>query len=79
MMKISKLRKKIKNPKWVQRKYSYFAQQHKYWEDFYRFQCSNFFEGEYNAEKNKLTYNKHAPQVERHCEFLLNILKSTNK
>ena len=69
-MKIRKLRRKLRNEKWLFRMMKHYANRLEDWENFKRFSCESFFVGYAKAEVNRSIYHKKTPRLERHYKFL---------
>lgn len=69
-MKISKLRKKLQDKKWVAKELDLWIKRSSQLENFYRFKCSDFFAGEHRAEMNREIYYDRKPIIDRHIRFL---------
>ncbi len=55
---ITKLRAKLKDKNFLMQKLKEWAEEEKLLDNFYRFKCSEFFEGKTGAEINKIEYWK---------------------
>lgn len=74
-MKIKKLRKKLQDKKWLEKKYERLADEAQSWDSFRQFKCNNFFVGYEKAEFNLRKYNKNIKRVERQIDFIKTLLK----
>lgn len=73
-MKISKLRKKLKNRKFVNNLLDGQYRLSEYLNHFRKFECSAHFKGEHVADKNYKKYLKDYSRNERHIRLLKYIL-----
>ena len=73
-MKIKKLRKKLKNKKWVESELKGWCNNHSYWMDFHTWKCNSFFVGDALAELNQREYEENINRANRHITFLKKIL-----
>jgi len=69
-LRISKLRRKLKNKKYVERLYEKFCNDSSRWHNFEEFECNSFFVGSDKARLNRIKYNKKMRIIERHINFL---------
>ena len=76
-MKIGKLRKKLKDKKFLEKKYDELTEQSQSWNTFLKFDCSSFFRGSERAERNQRLYNKEMPKIRRRIKFIKSLLKIT--
>jgi len=73
-MKIKKLRQKLKNPKWVKRKYEDLLYEEERWNRFWQFECNWSFNSYAKREYSKKKYYANMPRVERQLKFIGSIL-----
>lgn len=69
-MKISKIRKLVKNKNWLWKKYLQLADREKELETFWDFKCSDFFVGEIHAKLNRQYYYRATARLERHVKII---------
>jgi hypothetical protein len=73
-MKIAKLRRKLKDRKWLNRKYLELLDESERLNRFFDFECSSFFKGDKKAEYNRQIYYKKHRQNDRQIEFIESLL-----
>lgn len=66
---ISKLRKKIQKKGYYEKRWEVYSKKCEEWNDFYRWNCREFFVGEERAERNLYKYNRLGLRDERKCEY----------
>ena len=69
-MKIGKLRKKLKDAKWITRKISRLVNESEEWSEFKQFKTNSFFVGKIKADYNYKLYEKNMDRIERQLRFL---------
>jgi len=74
-MKIKKIKRKLANKNWVEERLNFYIDKTQYWYNFNMFNCDRFHVGHYAAERNKIIYKKAIHRIERHINFLKQILK----
>lgn len=73
-MKISKLRNKLKDKKFLEAKYDELTQKSYEWNTFYKFECSSFFKGCERAERNRRLYENENKKIVRRINFIKSLL-----
>ena len=74
MKRITKIRKKLKDKKYLQRKLDYFIAESERLEWFKSFECSIFFVGYHAAMINQRKYERAVKINDRHLVFIDNLL-----
>ena len=74
-MKIKKLRRKLQDKEWLERKYESLANDSSRWDEFRRFKVDSFFIGGEAAIFNKRKYMKESKRVNRQIKFIKKLLK----
>ena len=74
---IRKIRRRIKDKKWLDRKLNSLMNEMSEWNTFYQFECSSFFRGRVVADYNIKKWEKGAAKTERQILFVTKLL--TNK
>lgn len=74
-MKVSKLRKKLTNKKYVEKLYKKFSDKAEKWHNFEKWECSDFFVGYEKAKYNQRKHDEAMAPIGRHIEFLEKLLK----
>jgi hypothetical protein len=69
-MKIGKLRKKLKEKKFLEKKYDELTKKAHHWNSFLKFECSTFLRGYERAERNQRIYNKEIKKLRRQINFI---------
>lgn len=69
-MNIKKIRKKVKNKKWVNSKLKELYKKLKKIHTFKVFECDEFFVGSYLAKSNNAYYRKEYKRTLKHIKFL---------
>lgn len=69
-MTIKKLRKKIKNKRWVEKQLNRLYNVSESLHNFEIFECSDFFSGKTLAERNRKIYQRNYKTNIRHINFL---------
>lgn len=64
-----KLRKKIAKKGYYQKRYEALLKRIKRWEDFYKFECSDFFRGSDLADYNNDIYEANAPRLKQKADW----------
>ena len=77
-MKLRKLRKKLENKKWLEKKYERLCSKAQTWHDFKEYHCEYFFVGSEKAEYNRRKYDKNMHRIERQINFIKSLLKIKN-
>lgn len=73
-MRIGKLRKKLKNKKFVESLYDRLTSESHELNHFETFECSDFFRGEHRAEYNRRIYVKSKKRLDRQISFVKRLL-----
>lgn len=73
-MKIGKLRKKLKEKKFLEKKYDELTEKARSWNTFLKFDCSTFFRGYERAERNKRLYDKEIKKIRRQINFIKTLM-----
>ena len=73
-MKVKLIRKRLKDKKWVLRRYSQVLQETKRMNTFKQFDCDPFFRGPELASANLKLYEKRMFKLRRKISFLQNYL-----
>jgi len=73
-MRIAKLRKRLKEKKFLEKQYNRLTQEASEMDDFRRFECSTFFRGYERAEYNQRKYDKTMKQLTRQIDFIKRLL-----
>ena len=73
-MKVKLIRKKLKDKKWVLRRYAQVLQETNRMNTFKQFDCDPFFRGEELASSNLKVYEKTMFRLKRKITFLQNYL-----
>jgi hypothetical protein len=73
-MKVKLIRKKLKDKKWVLRRYAQVLQETNRMNTFKEFDCDPFFRGEELASSNLKVYEKTMFRLKRKITFLQNYL-----
>lgn len=70
MRYIRKMRRRVSDPFWRQRKLRRLAELYGQNERFYHFQCSEHFKGKHLARMNREIYNRERVKLDRQIAFL---------
>ena len=73
-MRIGKLRRKLKEKKFLEKQYDRLTNKAHEMNDFERFECSTFFRGFERAEYNQRKYNKTMKRLTRQIDFIKRLL-----
>jgi hypothetical protein len=77
-MRISKLRKKLRDKNWLENKYRSLTDDLEGWDRFEKFECCSTFVGSEKAEYNQRLYDKKTKVLYRHVRFIKKLLKIKN-
>lgn len=66
---IKKLRKKISQKGYYERRWDLYSVKCKKWESFNRWECNSFFVGSQRAERNQYIYDTEGLRDIRKCEY----------
>jgi len=73
-MRIGKLRNKLRDKKYLEKRYDKLTEKTSEMDDFRRFECSTFFRGYERAEYNQRKYNKVMKKLTRQINFIKRLL-----
>jgi len=73
-MKIKRLRKKLKDKKFLEKKYNRLTEEAEHWHHFLTFECHEFFVGEEREKYNSRVHEKNMKRVNRQIEFIESLL-----
>lgn len=78
-MRIGKLRRKLKDEKFLRRKLTRLIGESERWNRFRQFKCDNFFVGHVAAKHNREIYDRNVDRIVRQIEFITQLIADKYK
>lgn len=75
---IAKLRKKISEKGYYEKRWDTYSRKCEKWNDFWRWKCRPFFVGDERADRNQYEYNKYGLREMRKCRWYEKKVLKTN-